>query len=815
MRQVLAHWLRYCICLIVLAGHGHVCASVLDVAAMASQPVTLTPHFEVLEDPTAALTLQTVLSSATVFQPQGAETQQQALSYGVTASAYWLRLKLHNPTGVSIKRIVEISNARLSRVEFYSPHLAQDGTYNTLVTGMLEPFGTRMHPNRFFVFPVQIAAQSTQVYYFKVQSSAPLAIPAKLWLPEAYSAYERTDYQLQSLYFGMCIAMILFNLLLLVALKDSIYWLYVMLIACVAVSLASFNGLAKEYLWPDSGRWSDVATYIGFCYCIFTAILFMRKMLNTAKVVPQLDRTLWLFAGLMAMLSVAFLAMPQAIVKPAIVVFGISAMVVLGTAVQCARLRQRSAYLFLGAFGFLIAGILTSILRGLNLIPLTAFTVNGMQWGSALEMILLAFALADRFNQMRRDKEVAQQARLEVEQQLVSSLKSSEIELETRVKQRTNDLNIALEHSSELRLKAESARQDATVALEELRNAQSQLIQSEKMASLGQVVANVAHEINTPIGAVKASGKNISDALHETLEGMPDLFQRLETPTIDLFKKFLHQYSAANPIISTREERTQVRALMAILEEAGADNARKKASLLVQMGAKNLEAEYFPLVLHAESDRILATAHGIADILNNTANINAAVEKVSKIVFALKSFSHTDQSEEKVEANLFDGMETVLTIYHGQIKQGIELVRSYEPVAPLLCFPDQLNQVWTNLIHNAIQAMLLQPVEREPALQEAYNDQGVYQAYLGTLTVGMREQEGCAVVSIRDNGPGIPEHIRAKIFEPFFTTKPVGVGSGLGLDIVRKIIDKHQGRIELQTEVGVGTTFTVYLPYSK
>ena len=550
-----------------------------------------------------------------------------------------------------------------------------------------------------------------------------------------------------------------------------------------------------------------------FLFCNITAILFMRKMLKTAKLVPKLDRLLWLIAGLMLMLSVAFIAMPQAIVKPGIVLFGIAALVVVGTAVQCARMRQRSAYLFLGAFGFLIAGILTSILRGLNLVPLTAFTVNGMQWGSALEMILLAFALADRFNKMRHDKESAQQAMLEAEQHLVSRLKSSELELEQRVEQRTKDLQLALAHSGELRINAETARHEATVALEDLRNTQTQLIQAEKMASLGQLVANVAHEINTPIGAVKASGKNISDALQDTLDGMPDLFQRLDLPTIDLFKKFLHQYSAANPIISTREERSQVRALMAVLEDAGVDNARKKAGILVQMGAKNLESDYLPLVLHAESDHILGTAHGIANILNNTANINSAVEKVSKIVFALKSFSHTDQNEEMVESNLFDGMETVLTIYQGQIKQGIELVRSYEPIAPLLCLPDQLNQVWTNLIHNAIQAMTLQPVEREPGLQEAYNDTGVYQSYLGTLTVGIREQEGCAVVSVRDNGPGIPEHIRAKIFDPFFTTKPVGVGSGLGLDIVRKIIDKHQGRIELQTEVGVGTTFTVYLPF--
>lgn len=788
---------------------------VLVLSAEDSVPVSLTEYFDVLEDPSNQLQWGDIQSSEHLSRFQGGHAPDNALSYGVTRSTFWLRLRISNPTLQPVQRMIEISNARLSKVEFYSQDPNASTGYKGVTTGMLEPFASRAYPNRFFVFPIELAPHTTQDLYWKVQSNAPLAIPAKLWIPEKFYSHERTDYQVQSIYFGMCIAMVLFNLLLLVALKDSIYFYYVLLISCTAVSLASFNGLAKEYLWPNASVWSDVATYFGFCYCILSAILFMRKALKTAVVVPRLDKLMLFFAVLMAVLSVSFLLFQQSLVKLGLVLFGLSALSVLGTAVYCAKLRQRSAYLFLGAFGFLIAGILISILRGLNLVPLSPFTVNGMQWGSSLEMILLAFALADRFNQMRYEKEDAQQAALEAEQRLVGSLKRSEMELETRVAQRTNDLMLALENSKELRMRAEASGREANVALEELRTAQTQLIQAEKMATLGQVVANVAHEINTPIGAVKASGKNISDALEDTLNDMPDLFQSLDAATIDLFKKFLQQYRFGNPILSTREERNMVRSLNAALEELGVQNARKKASILVQMGAKTLEPDYLPLFLHTDSDRILATAHGIAAILNNTANINAAVEKVAKIVFALKSFSHVDQSEEMMEAVIENGMETVLTIYHGQMKQGIELVREYEPIAPLMCLPDQLNQVWTNLIHNAIQAMLLHANQNNSGLDDVDMQSSSHPTKVNTLTVGIRQQDSCAVVTVADNGPGIPDEIRAKIFEPFFTTKPVGVGSGLGLDIVRKIIDKHHGRIELQTQVGVGTTFTVYLPYSK
>jgi signal transduction histidine kinase len=180
-----------------------------------------------------------------------------------------------------------------------------------------------------------------------------------------------------------------------------------------------------------------------------------------------------------------------------------------------------------------------------------------------------------------------------------------------------------------------------------------------------------------------------------------------------------------------------------------------------------------------------------AAAMGNARNVNAAVERVAKIVKALKSFSHFNIGTEKIDANLVEGMETVLTIYQGQTKVGVEVVRNYEDIPLLNCFPDELNQVWTNLIHNALQAM----------------------NHEGTLTIGIKEENGYAVVSVGDSGCGIPEEIRGKIFDVFFTTKPAGVGSGLGLDIVKKIIDKHHGRIELQSEVGVGTTFTVMLPY--
>jgi len=339
---------------------------------------------------------------------------------------------------------------------------------------------------------------------------------------------------------------------------------------------------------------------------------------------------------------------------------------------------------------------------------------------------------------------------------------------------------------------AEAARAQAAQALVERNQAEAQLVHSEKMASLGQLIAGVAHEINTPIGAIKSSGRNISEAIGSSLLTLPRLLDELDSEHRLLFAGLIERASAPRAPLSTREERTLVRDLTAKLEALGFDHPRHRAGLLVQLQAHEDIDVVLPLLRHAAIDRVLETAHGMATITTNADNINTAVDRVAKIIFALKSFSRFGGVQVWTESDLAEGIETVLTIYQNQIKHGTELVRRYEELPPVRCLPDELNQVWTNLVHNALQAM----------------------DHKGTLTVGLHREGDDVLVSIADTGCGIPEEIRGRIFDAFFTTKAAGEGTGLGLDIVRKIIDKHQGRIEVDSEVGRGTTFTVRLPIS-
>lgn len=264
-----------------------------------------------------------------------------------------------------------------------------------------------------------------------------------------------------------------------------------------------------------------------------------------------------------------------------------------------------------------------------------------------------------------------------------------------------------------------------------LAGAQEQLLQSEKMASIGQLAAGVAHEINNPIGYVHSN-------LGTLREYMGALFGIIEA--------YASAIAAADPAAHREDLRAQ----------------RHKLDIDFILGD-------LPQLLEESRE---------------------GIERVTRIVQDLKEFSHVGRNEQMREADLVKGLESTLNIVWNDLKYKVRLEKHYAPVGPVECHASEINQVFMNLLINAGQAI----------------------AERGVITLACGQDGDEAWVSISDTGCGIPEETLGRIFDPFYTTKPIGRGTGLGLAISYRIIEKHNGRIEVQSLLGQGTTFRVVLP---
>jgi len=279
-------------------------------------------------------------------------------------------------------------------------------------------------------------------------------------------------------------------------------------------------------------------------------------------------------------------------------------------------------------------------------------------------------------------------------------------------------------------------------ALDDLKESEAQLIQNEKMSSLGQMVAGVAHEINTPLGYVKGN-LEIVDSRMEQIE-------RVEGLCSDV----AHMLSTEGAKAADFRERMQT-----VFDAA---NAIRKLGL-----AKELK------------DLVKDGVYGLGQI--------------DEIVANLRSFSRLDRAA-NTKFDLHEGINSTLMIAHNLLKDKAEVRREFGEIPRVLCSPSQINQVVLNLVTNAAQAL---------------DERGVI-----TITTARHDEERVRI-EVADTGHGIPADVLPKIFDPFFTTKDVGKGTGLGLAIVRKIIDQHGGTIDVRSEVGKGTCFTIVMPIGR
>ncbi len=413
----------------------------LNVAQAGGSPTSLTPWFELLEDPSGTLSFEQVRSPAVAARFSPSDRSGAAFNFGITPSTWWLRLQLANTSDGALDRLLEVAYARLSHVDFYAPQ--SDGTWRQLHTGTTQPFDSRDYAHRNFVFGIALPPHAEQTIYLRLASTTAFVVPTRLWEPAAFHAFERSDYAAQAWCFGMVAAMVLFNLLLFVRLKDWLYLQYVGFALSVAFAMGAQNGLVKEVFRLESPLWSDLCTSFGYCFSIASGTLFMRRMVEAPRLLPRLDPWLQGFIAFYFFSPFLFLVTGQTLIKAMAVGYILAVAFVLGVAACSAWLRQRSAYFFLAAFTLMCLGAAIYALHAIGLMPTNVLTANAIQLGSTLEMILLALALADRFIQMRRERAAMQAQLLATQETLIDTLRNNEQRLEEHVAERTVALEAA------------------------------------------------------------------------------------------------------------------------------------------------------------------------------------------------------------------------------------------------------------------------------------------------------------------------------------------------------------------------------------
>lgn len=337
--------------------------------------------------------------------------------------------------------------------------------------------------------------------------------------------------------------------------------------------------------------------------------------------------------------------------------------------------------------------------------------------------------------------------------------------------------------------------EDKTHSLEEtmnqLVNMQGDLIRQEKLATLGMLIAGIAHEINTPLGAIKASNQTVSDTLqNELFSSLVAMKQEDFRLSLELFRL----YRPSGTQLSTREERSLLKDLeeKLSLKYQHLQQPSRFARIILELGYQDLDSVLEPFLSMKENRDIFHFTVSLVRMNKSVNTIGIAVDKAARVVKALNNFSHGNLDQIMGDFHLHDNLESVITILWNKIKGGSTVKLDVSKDAILYGNQEELGQVWTNLINNALQA--------------SGNKCNIH---IRHWIAGNWHH-----ITFSNDGPPIPAAILPKIFDAFFTTKKHGEGTGLGLNISRQIIEKNGGSIKVASRPSE-TIFEIFLPVNR
>jgi two-component system NtrC family sensor kinase len=666
-------------------------------------------HLYLLKDKDHNMSLKNVIES---HKFEKLETLVPNL--GATNDANWLKVTIKN-NSIDSNLALQIPLPTIDFVDFY-----QIDSTNKIVAkesiGDRRPYFKRRFDNPFSTFEFKVKPGAETMIVLRISGGEQLQVPLTLASDQTILESNSDSFIIFGVYVGVICVMFVYNLFLYISTKDSTYLYYCVYIFFIGLLQANFQGFPFRYLWPNNMWLSTYAVYILTPLAALSAIEFMKKFLHTKELLPKKHKWLNVFYVPYSIATVILMFGYFNICYQMLQYTAMAAAIyMLYVAYEISKTGYRPARYFILAWSVFLTGLCIFVLKDLNILPYNTLTYNMMPFGSALEVTLLSFALADKINTFKKEKEESQAEALRVITENERLVREQNIVLEVKVKERTEELELALTN---------------------LKEAQSQLVDSEKMAGLGQLTAGIAHEINNPINFVTSNIKPLEldildlDAvisMYEDLDPLSDLQPQIAK--IESFKKQID-------IVFVREE--------------------------------------------------------IKSLLSG---IGEGARRTAEIIRSLKNFSRLDENDTK-PVDLNEGIASTLVLVKNTFPDHLQVIKEFSALPLVECLPGKINQVFMNLITNAVQAIK----SKEPK-----DEQGV-------LTIKTWQEGDNAKVSIKDSGTGMPDEVKAKIFEPFFTTKDVGEGTGLGLSIVFRIIENHNGNIDVITKLNQGTEFIITLP---
>lgn len=640
---------------------------------------------------------------------------------GISSNPSWIRFKISSINS-SEPLFLNIKNPNIDYLDIF---IINNGDFRIHHFSDTSSEASKAIPHENFSVKLLEDHSQTVDVYLRLLSSEQLQVPMSIGTYAEVVNDNHVKDNFFSIYAGLMIAMLIYNLFLYFNTQERSYRMYVVYIGLVFATQASIQGYSIDSL-IGTQILKRSAVFALASLVPVAAIFFMISFLQISRYARPLLKYFYL-AIVVNVICLILAALGEYVYAYQLlqISVSVSAFYQLFVAIVMSARKVPQAKNFLIAWSAFLVGVIVFVLKDFEIVPFNNITYNMMSIGSAVESVLLSFALADRINQLKREKEQSTSQMLLALRENERIISQQNVELERRVGERT----LALERTNT----------ELNQAMRNLKLTQKQLVEQEKLATLGQMTAGIAHEINNPINFVASNVHPLRRDVEELLDIVEKTTDLPDTPD--------HAVALA------------------------VDPNLTKANLGF------LRREIFQLLQ----------------------GIEEGSRRTSEIIRGLRVFSRMDK-DNLIRASINECINSTLIVMKSMTKGEVTIIKDLDTSLPdLECYPGKLNQVFVNVISNAVHATKLPG--RHPADR--------------IVRIRTFMHEGMIAIAVSDNGPGMDDNIRRRIFDPFFTTKNLGEGTGLGLSIVAGIIQEHGGKIDVHSLTEQGTEFLIYLPQTR